>query len=104
MPARWRVTQKINGPAAGLITTAITTPVARMTGRHPHIDGLHLRHDRPAPHGLSVKQLRRWRITNIDLTINPRRQLPGDGATDIGLSLGSARRTNQCKGRQATGE
>ena len=102
-PMGWRIAQEIDRLAAGMVATAVTAPVARMTGWHPHIDGLHLRHHRAAPHRLGIKHLRR-RIADIDLTVNPGRQLPGNGATDIGLGLGGTRCANQRQGRQTASE
>lgn len=99
-PMGWRIAQEIDRPAAGVVAAAVAAPVTRMAGRHPHIDGLHLRHYRAAPHRLCIQQ-RRWCITDIDLTVNPRRQLPRDGAADIGLCLGGTRCTNQRQGCQA---
>lgn len=74
-PMGWRIAQEIDRLAAGVVAAAVAAPVARMAGRHPHIDGLHLRHYRAAPHRLGIQQ-RRWCITDIDLTVNPGRQLP----------------------------
>ena len=74
-PMRGRIAQEIDRLAAGVVAAAVAAPVARMAGRHPHIDGLHLRHYRAAPHRLGIQQLRRC-ITDIDLTVNPRSQLP----------------------------
>ena len=74
-PTGWRIAQEIDRLAAGVVAAAVAAPVARMAGRHPHIDGLHLRHYRAAPHRLGIQQLRRC-ITDIDLTVNPRCQLP----------------------------
>lgn len=98
-PMGWRIAQEIDRLAAGMVATAVTAPVTRMAGRYPHIDGLHLRHDRAAPHRLGIKQLRR-RIADIDLTVDPGRQLPRDGAADIGLGVGGTRCANQRQGRQ----
>ena len=102
-PMGRRIAQEIDRLAAGVIAAAVAAPVARMAGRHPHIDGLHLWHYRAAPHRLGIQQ-RRWCITDIDLTVNPGRQLPRDGAADIGLRLGGTRCANQRQDCQAADE
>jgi hypothetical protein len=102
-PMGWRVAQEIDRLATGVVAAAVAAPVARMAGRHPHINGLHLRHYRATPHRLRIQQLRRC-ITDVDLTVNPGRQLPGNGATDIGLGLGGTRCANQRQSRQAASE
>ena len=73
-PMGRRIAQEIDRLATGMVATAVTAPVARMAGRYPHIDGLHLRHYRAAPHRLGIQQRRRC-ITDMDLTVNPGRQL-----------------------------
>ena len=94
-PLRRRVTQKVSRATAGVIAATVTAPVLGMTGRHPHIDRWGLLHHRPAPHGLPIKQRRRRSITDIDLAIDARGQLPRNGAADIGLGLGKTCCTGQ---------
>ena len=74
-PMGWRIAKEIDRLAAGVVAAAVAAPVARMAGRHPHIDGLHLWHYRAAPDRLGIQQRRRF-ITDIELTVNPGLQLP----------------------------
>src|SRR5690606_36061122 len=87
MPVRGRIAQEVDRLPASMVATTVAAPVARVTRRHPHVQRLRLRYDRPTPHGLRIDQRRRRSVANIDLTIDTRCQLPGDGATDIGLRL-----------------
>lgn len=87
-PLRRSIAQKVGGAAARMVAAAVTTPVARMTGWHPHVNGLRLLYHRSTPHGLTIEQCWRCGVTDIDLAIDARGQLSRDGTADIGLSLG----------------
>ena len=100
-PLRRCAAQEVHRLAASMVLATVAAPVARMPRWHPHIDGLHLRHHRAAPHGLRVQHLRRSRIADVDLAIDARSELAGDGATDIGLSLGEARSAGQSQRSQS---
>ncbi|GGH54378.1 hypothetical protein GCM10010975_10870 [Comamonas phosphati] len=102
VPVRRRVAQKINRLAAGVVAPAIAAPVARVLGRHPHIDGLlgHHHGRRGNQHGLLVQQRRR-RIAYVHAPIDAWSQLPGNRAADIGLGLCQAGGARQSDGRRS---
>lgn len=96
-PLRRSIAQKVGRAAARVVAAAVTAPVARMAGRHPHVNGLRLLYHRSTPHGLPIEQCWRCGVTDIDLAIDARGQLSRDGTADIGLSLGKAYSTGQCQ-------